>query len=809
MNPFVAPNWLKTYMRMSLCALALSVNLGVALVSISKLLILIGFLLFLKYDWISFTQSDLPQLKYSQNRWLYYSQGFRSLCVNFKKLNSTPIVALCVLWMGLSLLWSEASSSEWPMALIRHGRILFIPLIVYCIRSKEDVKWIVRSIVIGQVLIVLYSYLLWMGVPLPLFNTLYPKDFGVVISGHLEQPIMTALMVVIVWSFRREIWPRIGQGPIYVLCILSAFNAFFIMTGRTGFIAMLMAITFGAHQHFKARYAKQMMWVWLLPVIMTCALSLLSSRFSSKVLEAVSDIALYSQGNDATSQGYRLDYWRQSLKSISESAVIGHGVGSWRHEYISHGGNEPNAPANPHQQFLLWTVEGGFIGLLLILIFYRSLYKDAQRLDGPAREAMLSSFWIVLMVSLFNCPFYGAGIGEFFILIFASMSSLIKTQTSLSYQSSPSNQSAPPLNELSWIEKIGLRTVTQPLKTAVQGNEHHYAKSEGLAKLGWRQIRKTVYLKLHHQSQLQRQTADPAWTRGLWIYQRTTQIGDSLMDLAPRGLLNSHGIKIDLMTPKHLIELFEGDPYFTNMYANPQKEHSAAYDFVIVQSIHHRSLFKKIKYFPTLPWICIQGDYDAPDFCRNRFATQRICDLFNWSLPTQEFDHHARQKLAPPHSLSPSSFQDTYPLVIVLGGVDPSRIYFQWSNLLLSLSEKGFSKCLLLGTGNQASEIAKDILNKSDTCMHIQNLVNQTTIQQCKTILNQTELLITADSGLMHLGVASGCKRIISLFTHSIMPSYRLPEEFIKDSIQSSSDEINGIENTQIIHRIFGKTYSQ
>jgi hypothetical protein len=120
----------------------------------------------------------------------------------------------------------------------------------------------------------------------------------------------------------------------------------------------------------------------------------------------------------------------------------------------------------------------------------------------------------------------------------------------------------------------------------------------------------------------------------------------------------------------------------------------------------------------------------------------------------------------------------------------------------------GFSKCLLLGTGNQAAKIAKDILNKSGTSMHIQNLVNQTTIQQCKTILNQTELLITADSGLMHLGVASECKRIISLFTHGIMPSYRLPEEFIKDSIQSSSDEINGIEYSQIIHRIFDKTYS-
>ncbi len=803
MNLDFAPYWLKTYMRMSLCALALSVNFGVALVSISKLLIVIGFLLFLKYDWMAFAQSAQSQLQYSQNRWLYLTQGLKSLRVNFKKLDSPAIVMLCVLWMSVSLIWSEADLSEWPMALIRHARILFLPLILYCIRSKKDVQWIVLSMIAGQVLIVFISYLLWLGVPFPLFNPLYPKDFGVVINGHLEQPIMTTLMVVIAWSFRKEIWPALGQGPIYLLCALGAFNVFFIMTGRTGFISMLLAITFGIYQYFKTRYTKQMAWIWLLPVIMTCVLSLLSNRFNNKVFEAVNDIALYAQGNDATSQGYRLDYWRQSLKSISESALVGHGVGSWRHEYIGHGGNEPNAPTNPHQQFLLWTVESGFVGLLLILTFYRALYKDAQRLEGAAREAMLNSFVIVVMVSLFNCPFYGAGIGEFFILIFASMSSLIKNQDLHSRPSHPSPLSTSQLKTLTWIENMGLRVVTQPLSVAVPGNEVSYAKSEGLSKLGWRQLRKTFYLQLKHQRELQCNEAQPTWTRGLWIYQRTTQIGDSLMDLAPRGLFKAHGIEMDLMTPQHLIELFEGDPCFKNIYSSFNSDQRPSYDFVIVQSMHHRSLHKKIKYFPTLPWVCIQGDYDVPDFCRSRFVTQRLCDVFNWTLTAEEFDHQAKQKLMRPSLSAESTNPDTYPLVIVLGGMDPSRIYLQWSDLLLKLHEMGFKDCVLLGTGDQALHAANQVLNDLGDRMNVQNWVNQMTLQQCSDVLSQTQLLITADGGLMHLGVASGCKRIISLFTRNIMPSYRLSVEFTKDAIQSPTHAINGIAYTQIIHRIF------
>jgi hypothetical protein len=786
-------------MRWSLCALGFSVSFGVALVSISKLLIVLGFVLMARRDWHAFSQTAQDPLQWTQNRWQLFKRGLNQLGQHFKNLDTPWVVLVCVMWMTLSLLWTQADDSEWPRALIRHSRILFIPIILYCIRSKEDVLWIVRSMVLGQLVIVVCSYLLWLGFPLPFFNPLYPKDFGVVINGHLEQPIMTTLMVVMVWNFRQTLWPKIGLGFFYFICALGAFNVFFIMTGRTGFIAMLLAITFGLYQHLKARYNKHMTWVWLLPIIMACALSLLSSRFNQKVFEAVNDIALYSQGNDATSQGYRLDYWRQSIKSISESLWVGHGVGSWRHEYISHGGNEPNAPTNPHQQFLLWTVEAGLLGLALIIGFYRALYKDAKRLQGPAKEVMLSCFGIVLMVSLFNCPFYGAGIGEFFILIFASMSALARPKE----RADPSTKSAA-LNsvELTWIEHLGRRVVTQPLSTRVLGNEESYASTEGLSKLGWRQLRKNCYLSLHSQGHLLCHEANPLWVKGLWIYQRTSQIGDSLMDLAPRGLFKSNGIEMDLMTPEHLAELFAGDPYFKRIFSTPTKEDAKHYDFVVVQSIHHRSLYKKIKYFKDLPWVCIQGNYDVPDFTRSRFATQRLCDLFKWTLSDEAFQQQARQKLFPLPSIHPSTLSKKYPLAIVLGGMDPSRIYLQWPELLNALQTQGFERCLLLGTGESARITSEAICKTFNQGLKIENMVNAMTLKECQIALSQTELLITADGGLMHLGVASGCKRIISLFTKGILPEYRLPMPELMDAIQSQTDAINDIAYGEIIKKI-------
>ena len=800
------PNWLKTYVRWSLCALACSVSLGVALVSISKLLIVFGFIGLVIFDGVSFykyhqeTHANTTASPLNYFRTLYL--GLKALGVHFKRLKTPGAVLLALLWMTLTLSWTEALPSEWPMALTRHSRILFIPLILYCLRSREDVLMVIRSMVLTQLGIVIYSYLLWLGVPLLFSNPLYPRDFGVVINGHLEQPIMSTLMVVLAWNFKRELFPRLGLKFIYAICALGAFNVFFIMTGRTGFIAMLLAITFALYQEIGIRYPRWKIGIWVLPLVMACTLGLLSERFSNKVIEAVHDITLYSQGNDATSQGYRLDYWKQSLKAISDSPMVGHGVGSWRQKYISYGGNEPNAPSNPHQQFLLWTVEAGLIGLALLVRFFWALLKDAQSLDGSAKDAMLSALGIVLMVSLFNCPFYGAGIGEFFILIFASMAALSAGQGIL--RKDLKQLRAHP-EQLPWIERLGLSVVTQPLSVMVGGNEREYAQSEGLSKLGWRQLRKICYLHLHRQAHLQQSTAHPEWKRGLWIYQRTPQIGDSLMDLAPRDLFKLKGIEMDLMIAEPLMPLFDGDNNFRKVYSTPSPGVDTSYDFVVIQSIHHRSLYKKIKYFPQLPWVCIQGNYDVPNFARSRFATQRLCDLFSWSLTELEFSRHAKQKLNLPSSVMEGLEAPLYPLTITLGGMDPSRIYFQWQEVISQLQRKGFKRCLLIGSGEQAQQTSDAIVNAFSSVMTIESVVNKVSLQECQSLIARTQLLITADGGLMHLGVATGCQRIISLFTKSILPSYRLSEEYLSDAIQSASDAINDIEPEWVVAKVMQK----
>jgi len=769
------------------CALAISVNLGVALVSLSKAVLLLGTALMLI---LAYFEGSSPIDQSS-------AKAIRNSIERVWSLTTTKIIFACLLWMLVSSIWSICNTHDWMVAWVRHARLLVYPLIVFCLVNPANVILTLQGLVVGQTFVVICSWLLWLGVPHIMSNPLYPRDWGIVINGHLEQPIMTSLMVVCVWTLKDEIFPTLNRIWIYILCTLSVGNVFFIMNGRTGFLAMVLAMTCALYFGYKQKFKFSVAWISIAPILLVITLAIFSPRFAQRALEVKHDLELYSQGNDATSQGYRIDYWVQSIKAIKDSPLLGTGVGSWRQDYIAYGGNEPNPPSNPHQQFLLWFVESGLIGLLLMVALFISFFKDAQLLSKRPKEAMLSVTWIALMVSMFNCPFYGAGMGEFFILLLACMVALGRLPDEQKLASAELLKSRP----LSWIEELGQQVITQPLSHAVPGNERNYRNSEGLRKLGWRHLRKLIYLNLHRQTELMAVKASPNWKKGLWIYQRTAQIGDSLMDLAPRSLFKLKGLEVDLLTPKHLCEIFQDDPYFNKVFDRIENSELKAYDFVIVQSIHHRALKEKIRHFPMLPWICIQGFYDVPDFARSRWSAQRLIDVFDWTDEQTNLEQHAYPKLG---NIKPTLNFDVHPdieVMIAVGGMDPSRTYHQWEQVIRELSNLGVKECVLIGKGDVAEQEAKKIQIELGHLVKIKNLINLTSLIDCARMLETTQTLFTADGGMMHLGVASGTREIVALFTQGINPSFRLPNPLIEGAIQVQSGEINDIAPNEIIER--------
>jgi len=386
----------------SLCFLALSVSLGVALVSLAKLMLLIAVLL-----------QALTDVRQRHRATATQSAG------TLPWPSSLWWGAAALLWMGLSMAWSSAPADAAWLSLSRHARWLVLPAAFYLLRAGTPAWPVLQCLVAGQLFVLLSSWLMVLGIPLPWAISVMSPDNAVVFTSTIEQPITCTLMMLVVWYFRDQ-WPvPYRRFAVWAVLALTSANVLLVVTGRTGQMALLLAWVFILVGVSPRRYRWS---VLLLPALVALGVGLGSERMQQRWLKASSDVMALQQGplKAENSLGFRIDAWQKSGQAVAEKPIVGHGVGAWSQAYVAQGGTIPKA-TDPHQQFLLWAVECGGVGVALFVGFLALLWRNAQNLPGAARWGLRSVLAIEVLTGLANSTLLGAGIGEFFLLLWAGL----------------------------------------------------------------------------------------------------------------------------------------------------------------------------------------------------------------------------------------------------------------------------------------------------------------------------------------------------------------------------------------------------
>lgn len=336
-------------------------------------------------------------------------------------------------------------------------------------------------------------------------------------------------------------------------------------------------------------------------------------------------------------------------------------------------------------------------------------------------------------------------------------------------------------------------SVTQPLSQPVSSNDDGYLAVSGYRKLGWRQVRRAMYLQLSGQQPYCHAKILPEWKRGLWLYKGIPQIGDALMDLAPRCLLAEHGLTMDLYTDPHLAAMFGSDPWFEKVLSDPRALRPADYDFIIVPSFKRRSLKHKIGLLRKLPWISMHGFYTGPEFNRGEFAARRLADALGVEPAAHQLLQHAQQKLKALPT-TPSDSHSRLKMALVLGGVDPLRSYRSWPEFASQLGATLPLDITLLGSAN-ALDTARAFESRWNGPLH--NWVDKTDLAQCRQLMSEQRIVLACDGGLMHLATTTPIA-LISLFTSTVEPAWRLPRDRLTWALKSGSDDVNDIDPGEI-----------
>lgn len=333
------------------------------------------------------------------------------------------------------------------------------------------------------------------------------------------------------------------------------------------------------------------------------------------------------------------------------------------------------------------------------------------------------------------------------------------------------------------------RGVTQPLPEPVAADDAGFLADKGAFKIGSRVLRRRAGLLLSGQTRLLANRIEPAWKRSIWFHDDAPQVGDSLMDLAPRSLLVAHGIVLDLVAPAPVAALFAGDRWLRRVSTDAREIDPGDYDFAIVDRSTLPALASKRAVAARLPWVSIQGDYLAYDFHRSCFATRRLAALLGIRLSGDDERVHSRQKLERSGEALPAS-QDPPRVAFALGGVHGRRTYRHWAEVASRLVQSGCASFALLGSGNDGG-VADEVRAALDG-VDVLDLVGIATLQRTQRAIAESAVIVCADGGLMHLACTTATP-VVALFDASVDPAWRLPLDFRGTALRADERRVDAI----------------
>ena len=380
------------YRLAAVCFAALAVNLPMAWISLSKLVLLIAAIASLAQD---IRQTGWSSLK--------------------PQTPLTWLVLVIVSLFGMSIIWTEVDTNFAWVAWVKHAKLLEVILITQLVRSYKEAVAALTSLLCGHGFVLLLSYLQAVGIALPSM-LVSPYNPNIVFAeSYIDQGVMTVVFVSLLWHLQRFL--KLPSWLVALLCGAGLFNVLALLPGRTGFVIAALVVGLAVMWALPKRLQ--------LPALMVVPILVAGLAFvaSGKVQEGFKKIYSESQdyaaaGNSATSIGWRLNAWHRSLQAIHDQP-LGYGVGSWAIAVKRQQINNAEASfgsgnsSNPHQEYLLWGVALGLPGIGLVLALLASLTQQALKAQTHVSRAALSLIAVMASTCLFNSAIYDDLIGDF------------------------------------------------------------------------------------------------------------------------------------------------------------------------------------------------------------------------------------------------------------------------------------------------------------------------------------------------------------------------------------------------------------
>ncbi len=241
--------------------------------------------------------------------------------------NAVALWALGLLsLLALGVLYSSATTEQSLEGLNHYHKLLLIPLFITILHEPT---WQARgyyTFLAAMMLVLGTSYFQLLGL-LPLGPVDQEYTF---FKGRIAHSIFMAYTLYLLFH---HLWREPDRRLLWLpLIALTAYNLFFMVQGRTGYLVFLALTMLYMYQRWRRRGLST-------SVVAVVALSifayLASPIFKARIDETVSDIRKYQQHDSDTPTGLRLEFYANTATLIAQHPVLGSGTGSFQSEYAA------------------------------------------------------------------------------------------------------------------------------------------------------------------------------------------------------------------------------------------------------------------------------------------------------------------------------------------------------------------------------------------------------------------------------------------------------------------------------------------
>ncbi len=295
----------------------------------------------------------------------------------------SPFIIITLLLYAVILIWSVHSPAPWHDIkgdLSAYAKLFLIPVGLWAFqRHPKSIApfLILLSSALFFVFLIctlkVHDFLpsslsMWLG-----GNQLTSLNFGKAVgAAHIALSYFAAVLAFSwAWIFFQKFSSfTLGQKcGSFLLSAFSFYYLLFICDGRSGLPALVIPVLYLCVRY--ALTSKKFKSSLAIVMIFLGALALsyhFSSRLDQSIHQGTSDLQEYQTGNDTTSWGTRLGFWKNAAHLIHIHPIMGHGTGSYPTVYALLN-TPPLLSTNPHQQYLFFWVENGLMGILFFLAF--------------------------------------------------------------------------------------------------------------------------------------------------------------------------------------------------------------------------------------------------------------------------------------------------------------------------------------------------------------------------------------------------------------------------------------------------------